>query len=71
MTRALRVGKGAHSLGGFIIISHQEVIQAFMPELFEEPLAAVDSSLVTRQPQSHILHGARHTCKGPEAPRAR
>jgi len=54
ITRARRVGKGAHSLGGFVIICHQEIIQTLVAEPFEEPLAAIDISLVTSTPSCTV-----------------
>jgi hypothetical protein len=39
MARAFTIGKRAYCLGRFIRVSSKEVIDSFMPKLFQEPLA--------------------------------
>lgn len=41
MTRALAIGKRAHSLSTFVIICEKEIIQAFMAEGFKKPFAVI------------------------------
>jgi len=40
MAGTLRVCKGAHCLGGFVVVCEEEVVQACVAESFEEPFSA-------------------------------
>ncbi len=59
------VGEGAQSLGGFVVVGQQKVVQAVMAEFLEEPLATLKPLWLLYDRMT--VHELLHTCKGREA----
>jgi len=44
VARACRVGKGAHGLGGFVVVGQEQIVQPFQPDRLEEPFPGSETT---------------------------